>query len=107
MSVRPEHLDAQENEAPWAYQGLEVRVREQGQLTAKVGSSHQVQVDHPSKYLVWIQITGWELIRLLIFLESRHCWLWDTRNPSNTSIPIWLRNKPQMDELWAGLGITV
>ena len=30
------------------------------------------------------------MIRLLIFLESRSCWLWDTRNPSSTSRPIWL-----------------
>ena len=30
------------------------------------------------------------MIRLLIFLESGRCWLWDTRNPSNTSPPIWL-----------------
>ena len=37
-------------------------------------------------------LTGWELIRLLTFLESGRCWLWDTRNPSNTSIPIWLDN---------------
>ena len=30
------------------------------------------------------------MIRLLIFLESGRCWLWDTHNPSNTSSPIWL-----------------
>ena len=30
------------------------------------------------------------MIRLLIFLESGRWWLWDTRNPSNTSLPIWL-----------------
>ena len=40
-----------------------------------------------------IGITGWELIRLLIFLESRRCWLWDKRNLSNTSIPSGYTNK--------------
>ena len=29
--------------------------------------------------------------RSLIFLESGPCWLWDTRNPFNTSRPIWLQ----------------
>ena len=37
-----------------------------------------------------VGLTGWELIRLLIFLESGRFWLWDTCNPSNTSIPMWL-----------------
>ena len=37
-----------------------------------------------------VGLTWWELIRLLIFLESGHVWLWDTHNPSNTSIPMWL-----------------
>ena len=34
-------------------------------------------------------LTGWAMINLLIFLESERCWLMDTRNPSNTSRPIW------------------
>ena len=35
-------------------------------------------------------VTWWAMIRLLIFLESGRCWLWDTRNPSNTSCSIWV-----------------
>ena len=30
------------------------------------------------------------MICLLILLERGRCWLWDTRNPSNTSRPIWV-----------------
>ena len=33
------------------------------------------------------------MISLLIFLESGRCWLWDARNPSNKSRPIWLLNE--------------
>ena len=39
---------------------------------------------------------GWAMIRLLIFLESGRCWLWDTCNPSNTSRPIWLHEGLQL-----------
>ena len=35
-----------------------------------------------------LQITGWEMIRLLIFLLAAG--FGDTRNPSNASLPIWL-----------------
>ena len=33
-------------------------------------------------------VTGWEMIRLLIFLLAAG--FGDTRNPSNASLPIWL-----------------
>ena len=43
----------------------------------------------PSTSVHKINVTGWEMIRLLIFLLAAG--FGDTRNPSNASLPIWLQ----------------